>query len=130
MKVTLEAGERPALLDRLGLAAKATDAEIGAAIESRLTGTPAPAAPAPAATATDPDAEAVIGQAVRDGKFAAERADHWRQKWARDPGGTRKTLARLQSGVVLPQAAAGDSYPPGWVPELDRPRQRVTHGGD
>jgi hypothetical protein len=41
MKLTLAAGERPALLGSLGLPETASDAEISAAVASRLTSTPA-----------------------------------------------------------------------------------------
>src|SRR3954470_11040595 len=124
MKLQIDATERSVLTAELGLAANASDSEIAVAVAKRLTGVSSfesgqrrAAPPAPAASAgysMDPDAEATIATAIRDGKFAGERADHYRQRWARDPDGTRRTIARLAPGAVLPPlpaAGADDAYP-------------------
>jgi hypothetical protein len=117
-------GERTVLASSLGLAASASEEEIGAAVARRLTDTVPASTTAPApnpASTTDPDAEAVIAQAVRDGKFAAERADHYRERWTRDPVGTRRVIARLRPGVVQPTTLAAatrpnaDAYPSEWL---------------
>jgi hypothetical protein len=42
----------------------------------------------------------VIAAAVRDGKFAPVRAEHWARLWNADPEGTREVLASLQKNVV------------------------------
>lgn len=48
----------------------------------------------------------VINQAVRDGKFAPARKDHWTRLWDADPEGTREVINGLQKNVI-PTAALG-----------------------
>jgi hypothetical protein len=86
-----------------------------------------------------PDGEPTITAAVKAGKFSAERAEHYRQRWQRDPKGTAKLIDRLAAGAVVPEGAAAvatsNAYDPNWIPEVgqrqqqntaSRPRSRVT----
>lgn len=121
MRLQLEPSERPLLTSRLGLASTATDTEIAAAVAARPTGSGA----APAGRSADPDAEAVIAAAVRDGKFAAgARADHYRERMARDPIGTRRLIARMQPNVVVVVVAAVQAQPLGLLVGQDRAGDR------
>jgi hypothetical protein len=138
MRLQLEGNDRALLEDPLGLRVGASDADIAAAVTARLMGSatsagrarlgePAPStAPARPAASTDPDCEATIAAAVRDGKFSAERAQHYRDLWARNPQATRRSIARLHPGVVRPTVAStgDDAYPAEW---LRLPANRVTH---
>jgi ATP-dependent protease ClpP protease subunit len=54
--------------------------------------------------------DAVIGQAVRDGKFPHARVEHWARLWDADPEGTRTVIAGLARNVV--------------------PVNEIGHGGD
>src|SRR5215218_9728773 len=55
----------------------------------------------------EPDAEAIIAAAIEDGRFSAQRADHWRQRLAADPRGTRVLLtAPPDQGGLTPLLAA------------------------
>src|SRR5689334_16903699 len=94
MKLQLEAGDREILVADLGLAANATDADLASAVHARLTGG-APAPAAPQAAVIDHD---LIAAAVRDGRIPAHRADHYAQRFAQDPDGTRAMIARLAPG--------------------------------
>ena len=42
----------------------------------------------------------VIAQAVRDGKFAPARKEHWAKLWDADPEGAREVLAGLTKNVI------------------------------
>lgn len=42
----------------------------------------------------------VIAQAVREGKFGLDRADHWKRVWDADPEGTRTVIDGLTKWVV------------------------------
>ena len=129
MRLTLDPGDREILTDKLGLAASASDADLSRAVTDRLTGS----APAPAATGTlnTYERDATIAAAVRDGKFSAERARQYVEKWDRDPEGTKRTIARLQPGVALPEIAAGGEYPPEWLrPARPVGESRVHGSGD
>jgi hypothetical protein len=46
----------------------------------------------------------VIAAAVRDGKFAPIRQEHWVRLWDADPDGTRQVLAGLQKNVIPVEA--------------------------
>ncbi|MCZ7440826.1 Clp protease ClpP [Micromonospora sp. WMMC241] len=52
----------------------------------------------------------VVNQAVRDGKFAPARKDHWTRLWDADPEGTREVINGLQKNVI-PTAALGYAGP-------------------
>ena len=67
---------------------------------------------------------------MRDGRIPSWRADHYAERWARDPEGTRNLLARLTPGTAH---YAGDGpappptdYPKEWLAEHERGRSRVT----
>src|SRR5829696_5813274 len=128
MDLTLAPGERPLLTNALGLTAGASDAEIVAAVTERLTGP----APAPAATGTlnTVERDATIAAAVRDGRFSAERAAHWTDRWDRDPEGTKRTIAKLQPGVALPEVGGDGSYPVEWLRPPRPVGETRIHGGD
>jgi hypothetical protein len=96
MKLTLDAEERAILRASLGVADDASDTEIASVIRERLT---APAATAGTLNVVERDA--TIAAAVRDGKFSADRAQHWTAKWDRDPVATRREIGRLQPGASL-----------------------------
>jgi hypothetical protein len=128
MDLTLAPGERPVLTRTLGLAATASNAEIVAAVTERLTTTQA----ATGGTLNTVERDATITAAVRDGKFSADRAALYASKWDRDPEGTKRTIAKLQSGVALPEVAAGpDGYPVEWLrPPRPVGESRIHGGGD
>jgi len=42
----------------------------------------------------------VVDQAVTDGKFRADRKDHWKRLWDADPEGTRQVIDGLTKGVI------------------------------
>lgn len=42
----------------------------------------------------------IVDQAVKDGKFRADRKDHWKRLWDADPEGTRQVIDGLTKGVV------------------------------
>lgn len=42
----------------------------------------------------------VIEEAVKDGKFAPARKEHYARSWDADPEGTRQTIASLHKGIV------------------------------
>jgi hypothetical protein len=50
--------------------------------------------------------DTVIASAVRDGKFAPARKEHWVRLWDADPEGTRQVIAGLQKNVI-PVSALG-----------------------
>jgi hypothetical protein len=53
----------------------------------------------------------VIAEAVKDGKFAPARKDHWVRLWDADPEGTRQVIAGLTKNVIPVEAigfAGGD----------------------
>src|SRR4051794_13400195 len=107
MRLQFEGNERALAATNLGLAANVSNADLAAAIRDRLTGSaasaPAPSrGPAGPAAPPDPACEAVIAAAVREGKFSASRAAHYRAQWASNPEATRRTIARLRPGVVSP----------------------------
>lgn len=135
MKLTLDKDERPILLTKLGLSAKATNAEITAAVTERLTGgTASPPPPQPIGS-RQADGHDLIAAAVRDERIPASRADHYAQRFAQDPEGTAKVLAKLQPGSAhyanetVPAAATAESYPAHWLPEAHR-GERVTQASD
>ncbi|MFC6017791.1 head maturation protease, ClpP-related [Plantactinospora solaniradicis] len=57
--------------------------------------------------------DAVIAQAVSDGKFAPARTEHWARLWDADPEGTRTVIESLAKNVIpvveLGYSADGDS---------------------
>jgi hypothetical protein len=131
MKLILEADERPILLSRLGLPAKATNDQITAAVAERLTsGAPTPAAPQAAAIDHD-----LITAAVRDGRIPAYRADHYAARFAQDPEGTRALLARLTPGTAHyanaeHAAPPPTDYPREWLSQHEHGGSRVTVASD
>jgi hypothetical protein len=44
--------------------------------------------------------DAVIAQAVADGKFAPTRVEHWARLWDADPEGTRTVIDGLARNVI------------------------------
>lgn len=42
----------------------------------------------------------IVDQAVTDGKFRADRKDHWKRLWDADPEGTRTVIDGLTKGVI------------------------------
>lgn len=52
------------------------------------------------------DRDQVLTQAVKDGKFAPFRKDHWAQLWDKDPDGTRQVIERLARNLI-PVTASG-----------------------
>ena len=46
----------------------------------------------------------IIASAVRDGKFAPARKDHWAKLWDKDPEGTRTSIAGLAKNVIPVEA--------------------------
>lgn len=120
MKLTLDKGDREILTTNLELAADASDAEIIAAATARLGPnrvTGRRALRSGGDPVGDTERDSTIAAAVRDGKFSADRADHYRRLWDRDPKGTKRAIASLAPGVA--QLAAGevgdDSYPADWL---------------
>jgi hypothetical protein len=47
-----------------------------------------------------------IAEALRVGKIAPSRADHWRRSWDADPEGAKETLASLAPGLTVPVGPA------------------------
>jgi hypothetical protein len=156
MRVTLEPGDRDILLDRLGLAASATDSElVEAGVARMLASTPRPGRREAVRSGgelvarhfTDrstPDGHDLIAAAVADERIPRSRADHWAQRYAEDPEGTAKTLARITDAATVEKRVAaaqrpppatgppsGDSsYPPHWLPEIHGGRRERVMGGD
>jgi len=52
----------------------------------------------------------IIGAAIKAGKFAPARAEHWRTMWDSDPDGARETIGRLQPNSVPIQASGYQSF--------------------
>jgi hypothetical protein len=52
----------------------------------------------------------IIGAAIRAGKFAPARREHWSKLWDNDPDGTRDTLAKLVPGAVPVEASGYASF--------------------
>lgn len=50
------------------------------------------------------DRDEIIAQAVKDGKFAPARKDHWAKLWDADPEGTRATIDGLAKNVIPVEA--------------------------
>jgi hypothetical protein len=48
--------------------------------------------------------DTVIAAAVKDGKFAPARAEHWARLWDADAEGTRQVIAGLQKNVIPVEA--------------------------
>lgn len=48
--------------------------------------------------------DTVIAEAVRDGKFAPARKDHWARLWDADPEGTRQVIDGLTKNVIPVEA--------------------------
>lgn len=124
---------------RLGLGDDADEAAVLAALDDRLN-TPAPQPVAATAALPDgvvaieastldelrrnaeagaraearqrtEDRNRYIDDAVRAGKFAPARRDHWIAAYDADPTGTRQTIDGLAEGLVVPVAAKGVSGP-------------------
>ncbi|MEV4197024.1 head maturation protease, ClpP-related [Micromonospora globbae] len=51
--------------------------------------------------------DAVIAQAVKDGKFTPAQRDHFAKLWDADPEGTRNLIASLQKNVALATSELG-----------------------
>jgi hypothetical protein len=80
---------------------------------------------------TDP--ETLIQAAIAEGKFSAERAEHYRGLFRSDPAAARHALAALQParrpGVrAAATAEPDDAYPPGWLPDFDPVRASQSPG--
>lgn len=86
------------------------------------------------ATAHEQDREALLGAAVRAGKFSRERQEHYRALFDADPKGTRELLAAMapvlageppkapkprKPNVIEPYQ--DDSYPADWLGRADEP---------
>lgn len=54
--------------------------------------------------------DGILAAAIKEGKFAQGRLDHFKQLWDRDPDGTRKLVASLAGGLVPmdPMGSNGD----------------------
>ena len=132
MKLTFDPGDQVVLRSRLGLAANASNAEIGAAIQ-QLLAAPAPAEGAAVTAAQAPDGHDLIAAAVADGRIPASRGDHYAHRYADDPDGTAKLIARLEPGSASFAAAgagtsADSAYPAEWLPEIHGGRRERVMG--
>jgi hypothetical protein len=68
--------------------------------------------------------ESVLDDAVKAGKFSAERRPFYRRNYDADPKGTRALIAAM-APIPLPEPEAGaddDAYPADWFPEVAVPR--------
>lgn len=77
--------------------------------------------------------DAIIEQAIHEGKFPPARRDHYRALYDADPEGTRGLIARLasalsaSSGVVAVEEPA---YPPEWLASQRARTGHVTAAND
>jgi peptidoglycan hydrolase-like protein with peptidoglycan-binding domain len=62
--------------------------------------------------------DGILAAAIKDGKFAQSRLEHFQTLWDRDPDGTRKLVASLAGGLV-PMAAVGSNGD--WASDPDMP---------
>jgi hypothetical protein len=126
MRVTFNASERDTLRSRLGLPAEATDDQIQDAVIGRLmTAAGRGKAPTPRRAAVKPedmrrssDGEALIAAAIADNKFPQSRAEHYRNRFERDPGGTVELIGKLASvpaNLLEPLEDEPNAYPTEWV---------------
>ena len=62
--------------------------------------------------------DTILAAAIKEGKFAQSRLDHFQALWDRDPDGTRKLVASLAGGLVpmSPMGSNGD-----WATDPDMP---------
>lgn len=68
------------------------------------------------------DRDRFIGEAVRAGKFAPARVEHWKVLWDKDPDGTRSTIDALAAGLVPvgePRGYAGGEEKGARDPEIE-----------
>lgn len=74
------------------------------------------------------DRNELIDEAIHDGKFGPGRRDHYIARYDSDPEGTKTLIARLMKNTVPLEARGADaptddveddSYPAGWVPEVN-----------
>jgi len=54
----------------------------------------------------DDEADQIIIQAIKDGKFAPARKDYWTHNWKLDPEGAREAISSMQRNMI-PVAASG-----------------------
>jgi len=47
--------------------------------------------------------DTTIEQAIKEGKFAPGRRDHWQKLWDKDPEGTKQSIDDLQAGLLPTQ---------------------------
>jgi hypothetical protein len=156
MRVAFDDGERAALIARWGLPDGATDDQIADLVITRLTTTQRPVtARAPSAPSPTPPAEAeqLVQDAIKAGKFPPERASYWLKRLQRNSADA--DFARLApvagASWLMDSPWAGgegatDDYPREWLgasepaDPLDRAqrdrqhqyarRSRVTMGDD
>jgi peptidoglycan hydrolase-like protein with peptidoglycan-binding domain len=72
--------------------------------------------------------DAVITQAIQDGRFAPARREHWQRLWDLDPEGTRASIASLQRNLIPVMASGYAGGDGGEVEqdELDREIERLS----
>jgi hypothetical protein len=68
----------------------------------------------------------LIGEAVAAGKFMAERAPFYRERYDRDPAGTEQVLAMLAPALAGVAGLEPAPYPRELFPELDRRARRAA----
>jgi hypothetical protein len=79
--------------------------------------------------------DADLDAAIKAGKFAPARRDHYEAAYKADPKGTKALLASLEPGLVpvdevgqVPsdESLEGEAYPASWVPEVQARRERES----
>ena len=71
--------------------------------------------------------EGVIAQAIKEGKFPASRADHYRRAFDNDPNNALDLIAGLPPSAAMQEAQpiSPETYPSEWL----TPRERQIAAG-